>query len=83
MKKLYLISLLVILLLCVGCTDNKLQIKDTKFDVKSTDGQLYKYEGYRLVVIDGCEYILMDRGITHKGNCINKIHLYKSPQLEK
>lgn len=32
--------------------------------------------GQRVVVkvIDGCEYILFDRGIAHKGNCTNVIH---------
>ena len=39
-------------------------------------------EDYRVVVIDGCEYIEVENGIpedriyslTHKGNCNNSIH---------
>lgn len=30
----------------------------------------------KISVIDNCEYIFFDRGVAHKGNCSNKIHLY-------
>ncbi len=26
---------------------------------------------------DGCQYLFLDRGLSHKGNCTNSIHLYK------
>lgn len=34
---------------------------------KTTSGGLY----YRVDNIDGCQYILFNSGITHKGNCTN------------
>lgn len=45
------------------------------------DGKVKKYDSsrdvhYREMVIDNCQYILHDRGITHKGNCTNQFHIY-------
>ena len=37
--------------------------------VKSKEGFVY-----RVYVIDKCEYISYDRGISHKGNCTNSFH---------
>jgi hypothetical protein len=31
-----------------------------------------------VVLIDGCQYIVHDRGIAHKGNCTNSIHMYRA-----
>jgi hypothetical protein len=37
---------------------------------------------YQEAVIEGCQYLFYDRGITHKGNCTNSIHIYNR-QLEE
>jgi hypothetical protein len=32
---------------------------------------------FRVLVMDGCEYVSFGHGLAHKGNCTNKIHIYK------
>ena len=45
---------------------------------KTQDGGMIYGNTVRVFVIDGCEYIIYDRGITHKGNCTNSIHKFKN-----
>ena len=76
MKK---IIALIILCSLIGCNDipNGKQINHPSNSNKPL-------HNFRLVDIDGCEYIEVDAGIaesavyslTHKGNCKNPIHHY-------
>lgn len=38
------------------------------------DGVKYQYD---VIEIEGCEYLVSPKRITHKGNCKNTIHSYK------
>jgi len=67
MKKLILIAVLAMAM--SGCNQDPLPIDNV--------GNTMDKGGYRLQVIDGCEYIQFDRSLTHKGNCKNPIHIYK------
>lgn len=63
--------LFVITLFVIGCNDRIIEDKNDHYDVI-----------YSVKVIDGCQYILRDRGIAHKGNCTNSIHIYTKPLAE-
>ena len=69
----------------VGCSDTPQYVGG--IDSVGADKRLIVKDGekevtYRIVIIDGCEYILgSDNGVnnggyflTHKGNCRNKLH---------
>ena len=61
-----------------GCDDSTVIRDSVKNDIYSPSGVQYKYWNYRVVLIDGCQYIVHDRGIAHKGNCTNSIHMYRA-----
>lgn len=60
--------LLLLLLFLTGCGyPNQLPVKDT----------ISSYDYVGVVEIDGCQYLIYNyKGIAHKGNCKNKIHIY-------
>jgi hypothetical protein len=55
-------AILLLGVICTGC-ENKVTKYDSNLNVS-----------YRVVKIEGCQYILVDRGVAHKGNCNNPIH---------
>lgn len=62
MNKLILIIPLVLLLVSCDPPPNTSSVKD--------EGLLYSSR-LKTVTIDGCEYYIYDRSLTHKGNCKN------------
>jgi len=73
MKKITL-TLVVLTFLLVGCYSDNVVIVETFPSTlyRNKDGNCF----YRVMVIDGCQYIGYDRGVAHKGNCTNNIHIY-------
>lgn len=67
MKKIYIIAILAIVILLVAIGYYRAAISGNL--VKSKEGFIY-----RVYVIDKCEYISYDRGMSHKGNCTNLFH---------
>jgi len=67
MKKVVIISTLVSFISLVALGYYRSSLSDNR--VKSTEGFIY-----RIYVIDKCEYISYDKGISHKGNCTNSFH---------
>lgn len=63
MKKINLFYLCLIISLfgCIYPPDNKVD-------------KIGKEYTFNIINVDGCEYIMYKRGISHKGNCKNKIH---------
>lgn len=60
-------------LLLTGC-DNKNIVPP----IPRTNYSTTKYGwAYSVEVIDGCQYINIGRGLAHKGNCTNSIHIYR------
>lgn len=57
-----------------GCDDNN---RPTAKYEKTGTG----YDTYDIIVIDGCQYVMMWRRMAHKGNCTNLIHKYN--KIEK
>jgi prepilin-type N-terminal cleavage/methylation domain-containing protein len=43
------------------------------YPINENTGQPASY-GYTIYVIDGCEYVMFNSTLTHKGNCTNSIH---------
>jgi hypothetical protein len=47
-------------------------------------GGVTKNGEFKIVIIDGCQYILMATSdpnvVTHKGDCTNRIHIYRVEQ---
>ena len=72
MKKFAIISILVSVISLVAFGYYRASMSDNR--VKSKEGFVY-----RVYVIDKCEYISYDRGISHKGNCTNSFH--KIPKI--
>jgi hypothetical protein len=66
-----LIALVILIMMMVSCTPNGEEITRSNNSIKPTND-------YRIVIIDGCEYIEVDAykiyTLTHKGNCNNSIH---------
>ena len=58
--------LLVIALLLMGCIDTTVERTITP----------HKIGGWQIsqVTIEGCEYLVIAKSMTHKGNCKNEIH---------
>lgn len=71
-----LLGVFIALIAVGGCTDERLNRKNAHRDIKSPQGEAYTMSGYTLVIIDGCEYMTFFHGITHRGNCTNRIHTY-------
>lgn len=51
---------------------------------EGVDNDLHPEKSYRVVSIEGCEYIFVSRrpwqgnmSLAHKGNCKNPIHIYR------
>lgn len=71
MKKIILTISVLITLTLTSCTSNQVKPSSLK-------------EKYKIVIIDGCEYIMYSEShgyqgygyLTHKGNCKNPIHIY-------
>ena len=57
--------LICVLVVVAGCSSQVVEIKSA----------LNYY--YEVRVIDGCQYVFSDRGLAHKGNCTNSIHIYR------
>lgn len=67
----------------VGLHSCAFEDKDTKKNspVKYLDKSSQYYDKqYEIYMLDGCEYIVVNRGITkwgsHKGDCKNPIHIH-------
>ena len=67
MKKVVIISTLVSFISLVAFGYYRSSLSGNQ--VKSKEGFIY-----RIYVIDKCEYISYDKGISHKGNCTNSFH---------
>jgi hypothetical protein len=65
-----LIALVMLMMMMVSCTPNGEEI--------TLNNSIKPTNNYRIVIIDGCEYIEVDAykiyTLTHKGNCNNSIH---------
>lgn len=68
MKKLLTLTVLSVIL--TGCSD---PIATVTVTVTSESN----YGTYRVEVIDGCQYLTYGWTLAHKGNCTNKIHIYR------
>jgi hypothetical protein len=69
MKKVILIIGIAIAI--VGCNPRDPKVApDSKYVSLGAGSWFYER------VYDGCEYIVYDRSMTHKGNCTNSIHVY-------
>lgn len=80
MKSFALLVIGVVLGICFyGCIKDTSQkpIAQILPEVGASFHTIAQIRGYEIneFVIDGCEYIRYDRGITHKGNCTNSIHI--------
>jgi hypothetical protein len=70
-----LIALVMLIMMMVSCTPNGEEVTRKDNSIKPT-------KDYRIVIIDGCEYIEIESSVstsriyslTHKGNCKNSIH---------
>jgi hypothetical protein len=73
MKK---ILLAVILLTLASCREPNVKNERTEYVIRAGSNPL------TIVTIDGCQYLYGDWGnatvLTHKGNCNNSIHKFKS-----
>lgn len=74
MKKIYIIRILIGVASIIAC--GFLGTAMGFLGAVASGGQVKSKEGfiYRVYVIDKCEYISYDRGISHKGNCTNLFH---------
>lgn len=86
MKTFTTLILAIAMFLVAGCYERPESIDYYPFPQKlKVNG---KYENrrdmpYKIIVLEGCEYIVMPTThqytiITHKGNCTNRSHIYKS-----
>ncbi len=66
--------LLPIILLLTGC-----EYENIKQEGTIAHTPLYAIEQ---INIEGCQYFIYDRSITHKGNCTNHIHRDHSVMME-
>ena len=64
---------IIAILLCSGCSQSE---KDPRENMPHVSNTVYPNEPHtvQIIVLDSCEYILMDEGwhkqcLTHKGNC--------------
>lgn len=68
MKKLILALLTIFMI--IGCDRSKTD--NSVIDENWTPSP--EFTTFKVIRYEGCQYILYDRGITHKGNCDNPIH---------
>ncbi len=40
-------------------------------------GHLHGWNSIKQTTIEGCQYLIYDRSLTHKGNCTNSIHRHE------
>ena len=57
-----------------------LTISSCQEPLKNTSSN--RFTNYKIIIIEDCEYIMYKSSnsyshITHKGNCTNRIHVYK------
>jgi hypothetical protein len=75
-----ILSVLVGLLVVLGCTDTNKKQKNPRRIELSTEAKNYD-QNYEVYTLEGCEYILVGAGNnrwgSHKGNCKNPIHYTK------
>jgi hypothetical protein len=75
-----ILSILVGLLVVLGCTDTGKKQKNPRRIELSTEAKNYD-QNYEVYTLEGCEYILVGAGNnrwgSHKGNCKNPIHYTK------
>lgn len=75
-----ILSVLVGLLVVLGCTDANKNDKNPHRIKLSTEAKNYD-QNYEVYTLEGCEYILVGVGNSrwgsHKGNCKNPIHYTK------
>ena len=75
-----ILTVLVVLLVVIGCADNNSQTPNPhKMELDNTSQ--YYNRNYKIYTLEGCEYIVVGYGKTqwgsHKGNCKNPIHYTK------
>lgn len=70
-----------------GCNDGQsiatVNPSTNYYGIQRSCGATNDVDRFRLVVIDGCEYLYQFAGggasaLTHKGNCTNSIHIYRA-----
>jgi len=75
-----ILSILVGLLVVIGCSDGNRQKPDAS-KLEMFNGSNYYDQRYHVYTLEGCEYIVAGAGKTqwgsHKGNCKNPIHYTK------
>ena len=75
-----ILSILVGLLVVLGCSDGNRQNPDPS-KLEMFNGSNYYDQRYHIYTLEGCEYIVAGAGKTqwgsHKGNCKNPIHYAK------
>lgn len=79
MKKL---TIILVLFSLVSCGPSKEEIEQMEMESlrlhEKFDPEKLKAAGYKIVVIDGCEYIKSHDVLTHKGNCKSPFHNHQS-----
>lgn len=91
MKTVFALALLGVLMTITGCEQTTHPQKD--LDIQNTTGKVIQdvtLGDTETIVIDDCEYIIFKEAIgtnkgygymSHKGNCINKIHNYPTTDV--
>ena len=73
MKTLFIAAMLLTL---ASCYESNVKKEDTGYVIKAGAGPI------KIVNVDGCQYLFGDWShatvLTHKGNCNNPIHKFKS-----
>jgi hypothetical protein len=93
MKTILTLALFGVLMTSTGCEQEKLPERDTEIEHTAEEMiQNVIKDDAEIIIIDDCEYIIFKEAkgnnqgygfMSHKGNCKNPIHNYRTPDTMK